>query len=169
MWDIVRHLNVYLRTYLLASPGGVVLGQFSGHSIRFIARLLRGGALRAPICACSLEGALRFSSRRRSPPPSRNERSRRRRIRSLYNDQASSAWSRHSRLGPLSWTGCSRVPLRDVITAVARGKEDFRERVLLLHDRRFVQPMLHTSICTYIPGHSPGDIHSMHARRTCLQ
>ena len=29
--------------------------------------------------------------------------------------------------------------------------------------------MLHTSICTYIPGRSRGDIHSMHARRTCPQ
>ena len=29
--------------------------------------------------------------------------------------------------------------------------------------------MVHNSICTYIPGCSSGDIHSMHARRTCLQ
>ena len=41
----------------------------------------------------------------------------------------------------------------------SRGEEDFRALVLLHHDRRFVQPMLHTSICKYTPGHSRDDIH----------
>ena len=38
-------------------------------------------------------------------------------------------------------------------------EEDFRALVLLHRDRRFVQPMLHMSICKYTPGHSRGDIH----------
>ena len=48
------------------------------------------------------------------------------------------------------------------------GEEDFRARVLRHHDLRFVPPMLHTSICTYIPGRSRGDIHwgqCMHVAR----
>ena len=53
--------------------------------------------------------------------PTPPQRSRRRRKRSRYNDPGTSAWSLPSRLRPLSWTGCSRFPLRDVITAVAGG------------------------------------------------
>ena len=55
-------------------------------------------------------------------PPSTPQRSRRRRKRSGYNDPRTSARSRSSRLRPLFWSGCSRVPLRDVITAVAGGR-----------------------------------------------
>ena len=43
-----------------------------------------------------------------------------------------------------------------------RGESYFRVRVLLHDNRRFVQPMLHTYICTYTPGRSGGR-HSFNA------
>ena len=64
---------------------------------------------------------MRYNSRGADAPPSLLL-SRRRRKRSGYNVPGTSAWSRSSRLRPLSPSGCFRVTLRDVITAVAGGR-----------------------------------------------
>ena len=58
--------------------------------------------------------------------PTSPQRSRRRKKRSWNNDPWTSACSRSSRLRPLSWSGCSRIPLRDVFAAVAWWKDDSR-------------------------------------------
>ena len=54
--------------------------------------------------------------------PTPHQWSRRRTKSSGYNNTRTSAWSRSSRLRPLSWSGCSRVPLHYVITAVLGGR-----------------------------------------------
>ena len=174
MWDIVCQLNVYLRTYKTASPRGGELASLVATASNSSLVCATFGFLHqtGPCPRCCRSGRQRFYahcpansqlvSRNRwwsvalrdllllarrcttilvAPTPS--QRSRRRRKRFGYNGPA---WSRSSRLRPLSLSGCSRVTLLDVISAGPGGRR--------ISGGRFVQPMLHTSICTYTPGRS---------------